>query len=198
MDFIILAAGTSSRMPQANKLLLPVRGTSLCSLAIREAMKAREELGPGKLVVVTGFEAELVTKEIHRSFPDVPVEIVINHDFLLGQFSSTLTGLKAIDGTKPFFITLCDLPLIKSSHYIELSKLIGTFDAVRPFTRSTPGHPVLHAAGLHRKLLGLPVTSSVRQLLGTCNVYEHHTDDTAWTTDIDTYDSYQKLVSHQD
>jgi len=192
LDFIILAAGNSSRLPEANKLLLPVSGIPLCVHAVQQALKASSVIG-GNVIVVTGFESSLIQNTITAALEGEKVTFVENRNFLNGQFSSTKAGLEAITEGSPFFICLSDLPLITAAHYIKLVQYLAGFDAVRPFSGGRPGHPVLHASSLRSRILALPDTGSVREVLSGCKVNQYEDGDPAWVTDIDTISDYRAL-----
>jgi len=194
VDFIILAAGTSSRLPAANKLLLPFEDEPLCLHSIRQALEASSTLG-GKVTIVTGHQSGKVRRLLtsysleHRE----NLRFAYNQNYISGQFSSTNVGLKAIQPDSPFFICVGDLPLITADHYLKLAPLLKGHDAVRPFYGTRPGHPVLLASRLRQSLISMPDSQSVRGLLDDCDVLELHTDDPAWTTDIDTWEQYEKI-----
>ena len=108
IDGIILAGGKSARMKQ-NKMLLPVQGKPLILHTI-ESMKPFVN----HLIVVTGH----YDKEIRETLKNIDVEIVTNHDYELGMFSSVKTGVKHVRA--PFFLIPGDCPFVKKSTFEAL------------------------------------------------------------------------------
>ncbi len=112
--------------------------------------------------------------------------IVRNKDYRKGQFSSARTGVAEVEVGSPFFIQLADMPLIKAEHYTALLKHLNGHDAVRPFVKGIPGHPVLLSESIKKKILKEPDDSSVSKILKMCNVAEVELFDTAYIKDVDT------------
>ena len=84
---IVLAAGRSSRLGRP-KQLLPLGGEPL----LRHTLRAILASSLDDILVVTGHEAEAVQAAI----ADLPVRIVLNPDYALGQSTSVLAGLRAL------------------------------------------------------------------------------------------------------
>jgi len=159
--------------------------------ALRSALQAS-----CRVVVVTGFHApriEEILKPYQNTFPN-RLSIIRNPNPELGQFSSTLCGVRALDPDLAFAITMADLPLVTSEHYAILVQALAGYEAVRPFCTGVPGHPVLCAASLRPIILGLPNTATMRELLSGRRVCNLEDGDPAWTTDIDTPEAYQRLI----
>lgn len=191
MECIILAAGLSSRMSNQVKLLLPYEGKPLIIHAVRAALDAVD-----RVVVVTGFHAEAVAGAL-RTLLSQHLSIVHNEQFHLGQFASTQVGVREISPDTDFFITMADLPLIRSDHYRLLIPMLETHDAIRPYVGPTPGHPVLHHRRLREEILRLPSSSSMNTFLNQKDVIRYDADDPAWITDIDTKEDYLHIIGSQ-
>jgi molybdenum cofactor cytidylyltransferase len=187
---ILLAAGSSTRMGDV-KPLLPYRGEPLVIHALRAAL-----LASSRVVVVTGFYAaqiEEALKPYQETYSD-HLFIIRNPNPELGQFSSTICGVRALEADQAFAITMADLPLVTAQHYNKLIQVLAGYEAVRPFCDGVPGHPVLCAANLRPMILSLPTTATMRELLSGRKVCNLEDGDPAWTTDIDTPESYQQLI----
>jgi len=196
-DIVLLAAGLSSRMGKTNKLLLDVGDMSMCAFCAMQALdylESKEE--GGTLIVVTGYrhrETEKALKicadRVRASGAPVHMITVHNSDYRKGQFNSTKKGVLNVSEDTPFFISLADMPDIRAGHYQRLESLYGGQDAVRPFyssdTGSRPGHPVLHAPSLKQRILDMPDSASVRELLACCNTLNVPVDDSAYVNDVD-------------
>jgi len=109
----ILAAGQSSRMEDDNKLLLPINETPMISHVCKTVLDA----GLDPVVVVTGFESDLVTQAI----PTGVNEIIFNSHWQSGMASSIYKGMSIlpqnVDGN---MIVLGDMPMISKDTLILL------------------------------------------------------------------------------
>ncbi|MGW1346908.1 NTP transferase domain-containing protein [Kribbella sp. NPDC002412] len=99
---LVLAAGRGSRMRSDQpKALRRVGGTSLLERSVRVLRRA----GIERVVVVLGYRADDVIAAI--KVRDLPVEVVVNHDWESGSASSVLTGLSVI-GDRRCLVVLGD------------------------------------------------------------------------------------------
>ncbi|WP_350334789.1 molybdopterin-binding/glycosyltransferase family 2 protein [Coralliovum pocilloporae] len=102
---VVLAAGQSRRMGQANKLLTDYRG----ELFIRRALDVVRRGGVDELIVVTGHDAE----RIKAAVPDRDVRFAHNDRFADGLSTSVAAGIAAVpDDVGAVLIMLSDMPLI--------------------------------------------------------------------------------------
>ncbi len=205
MDIVMLAAGSSSRMGETNKLLLEYKGLPMVAYSCLEALRflahhADQNDETCRLIVVTGYRRQSTEKALEscKSFMEgtgsrLEMLIVNNPDYRNGQFSSTKIGV-AQANDRPFFISLADMPLITAAHYEKLVPLLENHDAVRPFSLKdkdrVPGHPVLHASKLREMILKCPDNYTVSKILKACDVFEPLFDDNSWSLDIDTPQNY--------
>ena len=192
-DIVLLAAGLSKRMGSTNKMLLPVNGMSMCAHSAMQGLLFLETLPEGgNLIVVTGYRHRELEKTLapcidYVSSSDRPVNLTIvrNADYRKGQFSSTKTGVALVRDNVPFFITLADMPELVPDNYSALCALLGSYDAVRPFSDGRPGHPVLHAPSIKKRILCMEDKASVRSLLENCNTLNAPVEGSSWITDVD-------------
>jgi molybdenum cofactor cytidylyltransferase len=191
MQTVLLAAGSSNRMGEP-KLLLPYRGGPLILQALNAALMASDSV-----ILVTGYNADLIVASIAHLQEKHRDRLVVVHNPSPqdGQFSSTLFGMQSVDPDADFAIAVADLPLVCASHYKRLYRMLPGYEAVRPYYKNTPGHPVICAASLRETILALPVGATMRELLAGRKVLEYEDGDAAWTTDIDTPQAYEKLIS---
>ena len=110
---IVLAAGKSSRMGRT-KALLPIGSTGETFLTrILHALRAG---GVTRTFVVIGADASAVRGTLQRNDP--LVHVVENPHYELGQISSLLAGLTAVEANEPaapaVMTTLVDLPLVSA------------------------------------------------------------------------------------
>jgi molybdenum cofactor cytidylyltransferase len=89
---VLLAAGTSSRFGDANKLLATVEGEPV----VRRAARTLVDAGADPVVVVVGHEAD----RVRAAVADLPVKTVTNDAYEAGQSTSVRTGIDAIREVK--------------------------------------------------------------------------------------------------
>jgi len=114
---VVLAAGASRRMGQANKLTIPVGGTPM----VASVVDALRDSGVKRGLVVTGHAQE----EILAALGDRDVEIVHNPDHEEGMGASVRTGVSAVgDEVDGLLIALGDMPWVGSA---VIGRLLNAF-----------------------------------------------------------------------
>ena len=112
----ILAAGSSERMEEANKLLLPYRSEALIKIVSK--MLIDSLLDP--IFIVTGYEHDKVVKLLPKSLDN----IIYNKDWRKGMSRSIYKAISSlprhIDGN---MIVLGDMPLITVKTLNELKSV---------------------------------------------------------------------------
>jgi len=110
---IVLAAGSSQRMGNINKLLLSYKNKTIIETTLENILAS----GINEVIVVTGYEAEKVKTAIQH----LPVTIVHNVNYEEGLTTSIQCG---IEGAKEhgYMICLSDMFLITSEEYALLNK----------------------------------------------------------------------------
>lgn len=191
MITVLLAAGKASRMG-GPKLILPYKGKSIIRYSLEAALESSRQV-----IIVIGYHEQQILPLLapYRKLGSDRLRIIRNHSPELGQFSSTLSGVAEIQTDESFTIAMGDSPLITSEHYRQLAPYLEGYEAVRPFCGDIPGHPVLCANTLREEILKLPPSYSMREFLASRNVRRLDTDDPAWITDIDTPESYERLLA---
>jgi len=135
---VVLAAGASSRMGDAHKLLEPFGGRPMVTWAVEAALGA----GARPVVVVTGARAD----EVEAVLPDgaIPVR---NPDWREGMASSLAAGIRALGPrVECAAIALGDMPLVRPEHYRALLAAWHPGAIVVPTRDGRRGHPVLWSA----------------------------------------------------
>src|SRR5258706_1708260 len=97
LSAIVLAAGSSRRMGNKNKLMLPYKGKTVLIHTVENILAAGFE----EVIVVTGFESALVGKALRW----LPVRFAHNPRFEEGMTGSIQTGVRAATG-KGYMICL--------------------------------------------------------------------------------------------
>jgi molybdenum cofactor cytidylyltransferase len=182
---VVLAAGLSTRMAPANKLLVPdARGIAMVARVVDNILASRA----GPLVVVLGHQAEAVRDAVGSR----PVRFVHAADYATGLAASLRTGIAAVpDSASAALICLGDMPLVGAP---LLNRLIDTYDAdegrliVVPTCQGRRGNPVLWDRRYFLEMAALGGDSGARLLLRSHAdaVAEVETSDEAVLVDFDT------------
>ena len=107
---ILLAAGQSKRVPEANKLLIKYKNKLLINHILEELVKSKVN----KIFVVLGYEYAKVKKNCLK---DKKVNFLVNKYFNKGISGSIKLGVKKLNSNyKGFLIVQSDMPFIKSTH----------------------------------------------------------------------------------
>jgi molybdenum cofactor cytidylyltransferase len=189
---VILSAGESSRMGRP-KALLPIDGQTFIERTVGELKKTRV----AKVLVVLGHNAA----ELKVRIQHLPVEILINPDYKLGQLSSlqvAVRGLQADNHCDAILVHLVDHPYLQPSlvdemirRFYESKKLI-----VVPTCRGKRGHPVIFSRKLFDELLSAPLDQGAKAVVNAHRdeTLEIETDQEGITVDIDTPELYRQHV----
>jgi CTP:molybdopterin cytidylyltransferase MocA len=185
---IVLAAGSSSRMPGSQKLLLEVEGKPM----VRHAMESASEGGCHQVVVV------YATDDV-RAAVDGHAELIHNPKAKSGMASSLQVGLRAMrDEIEAAVIVLGDQPLVGSRTVAALMRAWrreGSRPAVavaRSKGEWTP--PVVISRELWGELLALKGDAGARQILQGHPELLDMVPAPGRPDDIDTPEDYAKIV----
>ena len=187
---VVLAAGSSSRMGGAQKLVLEFDGRPM----VRHAIEAASNGGCHQVVVV--YAAQEVAGAV-----DGAAELVFNPDAAAGMSTSLRRGLAALrPDMEAALIVLGDQPLVGSRSVAALlrswrregSRPAVAMSASTPQVRWTP--PVVLARELWSELENLHGDSGARQLLDGHPELLDVVPAQGRPDDIDTPDDYAKIV----
>jgi len=190
---IVLAAGASRRMGR-NKLLLDVGGEPLVRRTVRRALEA----GLDPVVVVLGFEADLVREAV----ADLPCRPVVNANHARGQIESIRAGLLALPAESAAAVTLlADMPLVTAGMIARLADRFraGGVALVVSEYGGVQAPPTLYARPLFAEILALEEGACARQ------VARRHRAEAAvfeWPAaallDLDSPDDYARIGAMAD
>ncbi len=162
---VILAAGRSTRMEGANKLLAPADADSGGEPVIVRVVKAALVSAAGPVIVVTGFEAEKVKKALGG----LDVRFMDNPDFAGGLSTSLRAGIGVVgEDAQGALVLLGDMPRVSPG---LIDALIERFHAeggnaiCRPVLGGRPGNPVLWPKDLFREMMAIEGDTGARGLL---------------------------------
>ncbi|HXY82945.1 MAG TPA: nucleotidyltransferase family protein [Candidatus Saccharimonadales bacterium] len=193
LTLIILAAGKSTRMHGVNKLLAKVGGIPM----IRRVLQAALESKVDEVIVVLGFEAN----KIHKEIENLPCRIVINKEYEKGQSSSLIVGMKAIkSSTHAVLILPADIARIdtQSINLVATSYNKEDGSIVCAAHNGRLGHPILFSKAVFDEIMMITEeTSGLKSL-----VMKHRnelrlveTGNENILTDVDTPDELRRLDS---
>ncbi len=160
---VILAAGRSTRMEGANKLLALHGGEPV----IVRVAKAALASGAVPVIVVTGFEAE----KIKKALGGLDVRLVDNPDFADGLSTSLRAGIgvvEAIGAAAGALVLLGDMPRVSPGlidALIERFHTEGSNAICRPVLGRRPGNPVLWPKDLFQEMMAIEGDTGARGLL---------------------------------
>ena len=195
---VLLAAGRSTRMGAANKLLQEVGGEPI----VRRAARTLTAAGLDPVVVVVGHE-EAAVREALADLRGVTV--TPNADFAQGMGTSLAAGIEALADAPvdAAVVALGDMPWVRPE---QVRRLVDAYDVPTSKLIAVPvhgekrGHPVLWSARFFPELARLGGDRGARDLLAT---YAEHVkavpiDDAAIHIDIDTPDDLAEARSAVD
>jgi molybdenum cofactor cytidylyltransferase len=156
---IVLAAGTSSRFGEANKLLALKGGKPMIEAVADAALAA----GLDPVVVVTGHDAA----DIERALRGRDVVMVYNPGYQEGQSTSLAAGIRALPADCfAAMILLGDMPDIPAPVLAGLAETVrDTDDIVAPRYKGKRGNPVTWGRDHFDCLLDLRGDEGARSLL---------------------------------
>ncbi|MEB4591553.1 molybdopterin-binding/glycosyltransferase family 2 protein [Candidatus Thiothrix sp. Deng01] len=188
---VLLAAGSSSRMGERNKLCCEVDGAPMVRRVVAAALGSRCV----QTLVVTGHEAEAVEDALQGC----AVSFAHNAGFAAGMASSLRCGLRALppdlDGA---IILLGDMPQLDSSH---INSLLDTFDPaapaiVAPERDGKRGNPVLWPRHYFAEMQALQGDQGARSMVlkYADDMVLVAVEDDAIFTDIDTPEELARMT----
>lgn len=181
---ILLAAGQSTRMGPANKLLVEISGKAM----VLHALDAMLGSALDRVILVTGHEADRVAEAIG----DRSLTVVHNPDYAMGLSTSLRTALDEVpDDAAGFLVGLGDMPRIGSS---DIDRLIAAFNPLEgrsicvPVVHGKRGNPVLFSTDYIEEMRAIEGDVGARHLIGAHaeEVCEIEMDDEAALIDVDT------------
>ena len=183
---IVLAAGSSSRMEGANKLLLPWQKQCVLQVVVERIC----EVGLGEVVVVTGHQRI----EVEEALSHYPVRLVHNPKFAEGMAASIRVGVEAAIGEQGYLFALGDMPKIAGTTMLKVAEALKSREAIAmPVSNGRRGHPVAIGSAHRAALLALTGDRGARPVLAknAANVVEVPVEDEGIFVDVDTQESYR-------
>jgi molybdenum cofactor cytidylyltransferase len=188
---VVMAAGRSSRMAPANKLLAEIDGKPMVVRAVESALASQAR----PVIVVVGHEGA----RVRAALAGKSVTIVDNPAHAEGMASSLKVALSALpDDLDGALFLLGDMPRVAPAH---LDRLIAAFDPREgraicvPVHRAKRGNPVLWAARFFAEMRAVSGDAGARVLLGehADQICEVEMADDGVLLDIDTPEALAAL-----
>ena len=189
---VVLSAGESSRMGSP-KALLPIEGQTF----VEKIVAALKQTPVARVAVILGHNAE----EMKRRIEHLPVEILINPDYKLGQLSSLQVALRRLEKEPDcdgVLVHLVDHPYLDAQlaetmmeRFAAGGKLI-----IVPHYNGKRGHPVIFSRRLFGELLAAPMDQGAKAVVNAhrADTLEVGTENEGITLDIDTPELYRQHV----
>ncbi len=191
LGVIVLAAGASRRMGDANKLLVPLDGEPLLCRTVDILLSSAAR----PVIVVTGHEHDGVLQALGSR----DVLIAHNPDFAEGMSTSIRVGLDALPaGVDGAMIALGDMPFVRGQ---DIEALIEAFDPdggaaiCVPIHRRKRGHPVVWARRFFPALRALTGDTGGRVVLAAneADLQLVEVDGPGVHVDVDTPEVLERL-----
>lgn len=188
---VVPAAGSSTRMGGANKLLLPWKASTV----IRQVIDALTASGVEEIVVTLGHEAETMRQALGKA----PVRILHNTSHQQGMSTSILQGVKMLpDKVDGIMIALADMPEIRPATIAALCNAFHSHAGkyiVVPVHDEQPGHPVIFPGALRNQLLRLEGDRGAKDVIeqNHDSVLRVDVNDPGVCRDIDSMEDYKAL-----
>lgn len=189
---VVLAAGRSSRLGRP-KQLLAINGEPLLRYTVRRILTSALD----EIFVVVGHEAEAVGAAV----ADLPVSVVVNPDYALGQSTSVRAGLAVLpQETEAAIFLLGDQPEVNAD---TIDALIAAWrssgaSVTAPSYGNTIGNPILFAKSAFPQFTVLTGDTGARAIVET---HRQTGDlltvpiDSLPPRDIDTESDYEALLA---
>lgn len=150
-----------------------------------------EDSGVDRITVVLGSQAETIRASVDLS----RVDVVVNNDYLSGQLSSLIAGLRRVPPeTSAILLCLVDNPLITTDVIGQIALAFRKTGSpiVLPVFDGRRGHPALFARSVFEELLQAPADEGARHVVyaNEDSVLEVAVDEEAVLASIDTPGDY--------
>jgi len=196
LSAIVLAAGSSARMGDRNKLLLPYRKMPLLAGTLAHILAA----GIEELILVTGHEAQL----IEQAAGHLSLQVVHNPAYRDGMTGSIQAGVSAAGGNG-YMICLADMVRVTALEYSLLK--VAFEERVRldpecicvPIYEGQEGNPVIFSAFYREEILQHKEKSGCKGIVRTHaeHIYRVEMPQDHILFDIDYPNEYDALLKEE-
>jgi molybdenum cofactor cytidylyltransferase len=196
LSTIVLAAGLSKRMGNANKLRLPFGDKSILQATLQNIIEANL----GEILVIVGHERDLIENDL-EPFKD-KIKIVFNEHYESGMTTSIQAGItNSHENTEGYMICLSDMPLLQPFDYQRISnfyfeKKDAHYPIVQPIYKEQRGNPVIFHPSYKEAILNLTYMEGCKPIVQAHkeNVHLIEMSNEAILLDADTPEAYAVLL----
>jgi molybdenum cofactor cytidylyltransferase len=190
---IVLAAGSSQRMGDVNKLLLKYKNKTIIETTIENIITAKLN----KVIVVTGYETEKIKAVIEH----LPVDIIYNSTYEKGMTTSIQAGIEhAKEGG--YMICLADMFMISPEEYVLMKKTFEKSFRLNakyiyvPRYKEKKGNPVIFSPYYKDAILEHKEMEGCKEILQSNmeNIFWIDMPNDHILQDMDFYEDYEKLI----
>jgi molybdenum cofactor cytidylyltransferase len=145
-----------------------------------------------QILLITGSDSD----RVETAVTGLPVTILQNPDWTLGQGSSIRVGVNGLEqDVSACLFFMCDQPLIKKELVTSLltAFIQGKSKIIAPIYQGQRGNPVLFDRSLFPELSSLADNEGGKSLFSRYPVSYVESPDNSILIDIDTLEDYQKL-----
>ncbi|MDL5363234.1 nucleotidyltransferase family protein [Halalkalicoccus sp. NIPERK01] len=181
---IVLAAGTSSRFGDANKLLAEIDGESVITRSVQSLVDS----GITPVYVIVGSDR----RQVREAIESREARTIVNEAYADGQATSVRTGIESVRrhaSVDAAVVSLGDMPFVNPA---TIDRLVAAYrsndaDIVVAAYRGQRGNPVLFDASYFGALSTLSGDTGARHLVvGSDDAVLVETGDPGVIRDIDT------------
>lgn len=150
LSAIVLAAGSSRRMGNTNKLLLTYKGRAIIAHTVQNILAA----GIEEVIIVTGHGSQ----QVEQTLTGLPVRLTHNPHHEEGMTGSIQTGVRQATG-RGYMICLSDMVFITPPEYALLGQTFDTCHQADPRCILLPeykgekGNPVIFSSTYREAIL---------------------------------------------
>lgn len=192
---IFVAAGSSTRMGNKNKLLLHYNKSTLVQHTFNQLKKSIVN----KIIITTGFEP----KKIKEVLNEKNIQLVHNSNHLTGLTSTIKTGIKALNTNfDAYMIALADMPYLKTEDYNALINNFKTYYKNQPLiilpkVGERKGNPVIFSKEFKAAILNHQKPEGCKAIIQKNDKFVKYVslNNTKAFNDIDYPKDYQKLIN---
>jgi molybdenum cofactor cytidylyltransferase len=187
---VLLAAGSSERMGEENKLLCRIDGVPL----VQKALQSLKGADIRQIAVVLGHQAN----EVREVLDEAGLVFIENPDFAVGLAGSLRCGLKALSDVDAVAVMLGDMPDVQPATIDRLFETIRAADGILaavPTWQGKRGNPVVWHRALFDPMIELEGDQGARSLLDKYSAFvaEVPVDDPGVCLDVDTEEALKAL-----
>ena len=191
---VFLAAGTSSRMGEANKLLLNFNDKPMVVYCFQKLKKS----SINQIIIVTGYEHTFIQKALknHHNY------FIHNEDYENGMTGSIQKGINAEKhNTDAYLICLSDMPFLNTSDYdFLLDEFRRSYQnkslIIVPNSKGRSGNPVIFSKHFKDEILSHKSPNGCKEIIkSNANaVIKVLLENESAFGDIDTMEDYTNYI----